>query len=297
MAGRKLENTAHGAAWLRGSLIGRGGFGSVYLSTLKQPLSSFPSTMGEVLNNLKGCSYIIQCFGGEITMNEKGDKFYNLLLEHASGGSLAKLIRKSGGLGLPESKVRRYTKCILCGIKHIHQMGYAHLDLKPANILLAPQESGSSSELIAKICDFGLAKRVESTKKNKFLEGTATYISPEAVVQGIQEAPSDIWALGCVVLEMLTGKRIPDSISDEGKEFLKACFVRKAEDRLTAEKLNLPFVAQLNDWQDAGPSTHSWGQFCLRHVGDVPSCSSLSSTSENEDDSEGDGSALDSAQE
>ncbi|XAR57663.1 Mitogen-activated protein kinase kinase kinase [Bertholletia excelsa] len=244
-------------------------------------------------------------------MNEKGDKFYNLLLEYASGGSLERLIRKYGGQ-LQESKVRRYTKSILCGIKHIHQNGYAHRDLKPANILLVPQESGYSSELIAKICDFGLAKRAESGKESKYFIGTPMYTSPEAVVESIQEAPSDIWALGCVVLEMFTGRRvwedgelldsdellekiryewktpkIPHWISDEAKEFLKACFMRKPEDRSTAEELlNLPFVAQLQDWEDARPSARYCGQVCHGDVGDGASCSSLSSTSEDEDDSE-----------
>ncbi|KAF5936588.1 hypothetical protein HYC85_024094 [Camellia sinensis] len=101
-------------------------------------------------------------------------------------------------------------------------------------------------------------------------------MSPEAVADGIQEAPSDIWAIGCVVLEMLTGKRvwdrkvhgntkkllynigygsdspeIPSSISEEGKDFLKGCFVRKPADRLTADMLlKLPFVLQAEEDDD-----------------------------------------------
>ncbi|CAA2987396.1 mitogen-activated kinase kinase kinase YODA-like [Olea europaea subsp. europaea] len=99
------------------------------------------------------------------------------------------------------------------------------------------------------------------------------YLSPEAVVDHVQKAPSDIWALGCIVLEMLTGKlpwegdeklnaddilrkigegnsvpKIPNEISQEAKDFLKGCFVRKTMYRWTAEMLlNHPFVEVLDD--------------------------------------------------
>jgi serine/threonine protein kinase len=264
---------------VRGPIIGKGSFGSVFLATLKKSRSSFsciPSAMAvksaefsvsaslqkekEVLDNLKGCPYVIGCFGEEITTQEDGEMVYNLLLEYASGGTLADLIEKYDGCGLPESDVKRYTKSILKGLCHIHDCGYVHCDLKPANVLLVP----TVCNFVAKIGDFGLAKRSAQSKKRRInhLGGTPLYLAPETVIESVQELPSDIWALGIVVCEMLTGKspwerakelktedllrligdqrelpKIPCGISDEARGFLKACLVRNPMYRFTAEML------------------------------------------------------------
>ncbi|XP_023744111.1 mitogen-activated protein kinase kinase kinase 20 [Lactuca sativa] len=269
-----LEQSKYGdgMAWFRGCLIGKGCFGSVFLANLKKPksrYSSYPPIMAvksaevsvsssiqnerEVLNNLRGCRNVIRCFGEEITTGENGQMVYNLLLEYGSGGTLADLIKKSGQNGLPESDVKRHTRSILHGLRHIHHNGYVHCDLKPENILLIG--SSSNGDFTAKIGDLGLAKRAKQSKKSKvvrYQRGTPIYFSPELQTDGVQEAPSDIWAFGCIVLEMFTGKppwnsnmetnndespSIPSSISREGRSFLKSCFSRKACFRWTAEML------------------------------------------------------------
>ena len=56
-------------------------------------------------NNFQGCPIVIQCFGDEITGHPSGKMFENLLLEYAFGGALRDLIKKSGGSGLPKSKL------------------------------------------------------------------------------------------------------------------------------------------------------------------------------------------------
>ncbi|XP_057767775.1 mitogen-activated protein kinase kinase kinase 20-like [Salvia miltiorrhiza] len=282
-----------GVAWIRGPVIGKGSFGCVYLASLRNPRSKyscFPSVMAvksaevsasgsiqkerEVLSNVKGCNDIIRCFGEETTVGEGGAMVFNLLLEYGSGGTLAQRIRNSGGKGLPEFETKVFVKCLLRGLNHIHSIGYVHCDLKPENILLVPDARGRG--LRAKIGDFGLAKRAEQSKKRKmepYWRGTPMYLPPEAVTENLQEAPSDVWALGCIVLEMLTGKppwsedaeltgddlirkigegrespRIPNGISKEAKDFLKGCFVRKSMYRLTADMLLLhPFLEDLGD--------------------------------------------------
>ncbi|KAK4395429.1 Mitogen-activated protein kinase kinase kinase [Sesamum angolense] len=285
-----------GAAWIRGSMIGKGGFGCVYLATLRNPRSKYsclPPVMAvksaevsvsgsiqkerEVLSNLKGCCNIIRCFGEETTVGDNGVMVYNLLLEYGSGGTLADRIKKSGGDGLPEFEVRVYAKSILRGLNYIHGNGYVHCDLKPDNILLVRNAGREGSgEFRAKIGDFGLAKRAKQSKKRKleaYWRGTPMYLSPEAVIDNVQDAPCDVWALGCIVLEMLTGKppwdgkkelkaeellskigagrelpKIPSGISKEARDFLKGCFVRKSMYRLTSEMLlNHPFVEGLDD--------------------------------------------------
>lgn len=294
--GKGVNEYGDGVAWLRGSLIGKGGFGCVYVATLKNPRSKhsyFPSVMAvksaevsvsgsiqkerEVLSNVKGCPNIIKCFGDETTMGDNGMMVYNLLLEYGSGGNLAQRIKKSGSGGLPEFEASVYARCILRGLKHIHGIGYVHCDLKPDNILLLPSSRREGNTAFrAKIGDFGLTKRVKQTKKRKlgpYWRGTPMYLSPEAVMDNVQEAPNDIWAVGCIVLEMLTGKhpwygekelkaedilakigtkhespKIPNDISKDARDFLKGCFVRRSMFRMTAEMLlNHPFVRGLED--------------------------------------------------
>uniref|UniRef100_A0A5B6YLI1 Protein kinase domain-containing protein n=1 Tax=Davidia involucrata TaxID=16924 RepID=A0A5B6YLI1_DAVIN len=288
---KSVYNHGDGVAWFRGGMLGKGSFGSVFMATSKKPRSRYAylppvfavksaevSVSGsiqkerEAFLKIQTCPCIIKCFGEEITTGENGEMVYNLLLEYGSGGTLAGLIKESGGIGLPESDVRRYTRSVLQGLKLIHECGFVHCDIKPENILLVPiaRDGNGITKFKAKIADFGLAKRAKQDKRklDPYLRGTAMYLSPEAVVDNIQMPPSDIWALGCVVLEMLTGKpvwdtkqdldaedllgligeecklpTIPSQISKEGKEFLKGCFVRKAMYRLTAEMLlNQPFA-------------------------------------------------------
>ncbi|XP_059458557.1 mitogen-activated protein kinase kinase kinase 20-like [Corylus avellana] len=300
---RKAEDLVcgHGTSWVRGQVIGKGSFGSVFLATSKNPgsrFSCFPSPMAvksakvsgsaslqkekEVLDKVKGCPFVIDCFGEEITTQEDGEMVYNLLLEYASGGTLADSIKKSGGCGLPESDVKRYTKSILKGLRHIHDCGYVHCDLKPENVLLVPSIN-SSGNFVAKIGDFGLSKRSAQSKKRRFdldlyLRGTPPYLAPETVIENVQELPSDIWAMGCVVCEMLTGKspwdraeelntkdllrligdqrelpKIPSGISEDARGFLKACLVRKPMFRFTVEMLmDHTFLAGVGEHDDEG---------------------------------------------
>ncbi|XP_060168284.1 mitogen-activated protein kinase kinase kinase 20-like [Lycium barbarum] len=285
-----------GVSWYRGAMLGKGSFGYVYLTNLKNPKSKnryLPSVMAvksaevsvsgsiqkerEVLNNIKGCPYIIRCFGDETTTGKNGMMTYNLLLEYGSGGNLADRIKNLGNKGLPEFEVRSYTRSMLRGLNRIRAIGYVHCDMKPENILLVSNSSkGSSTEFRAKIGDLGLAKRENQSKKRRlepYWRGTPMYLSPEAITDNVQESPADIWALGCIVLEMLTGKppwdrkedmvaedvlrkigeghelpEIPGDFSTEAKKFLKGCFVRNSRYRLTAEMLLIhPFVEGLND--------------------------------------------------
>ncbi|KAL3633086.1 hypothetical protein CASFOL_026070 [Castilleja foliolosa] len=280
-----------GTQWIRGSVLGEGSFGRVYKATLnsRSKYSCYPPEMAvksaevsasstlqkerEILNNLDGNPYVIACFGEETTIGDNGVMAYNVLLEFASGGTLADRIEKLSGL--PEHEVRVHTRSILRGLNLIHGLEYVHCDLKPDNILLVPSDGYGITEFQAKIGDFGLAKREtkQSIKKRKlvesyYLRGTTMYLSPETVTDYVQGAPSDVWAVGCIVLEMLTGKpvwngfnseeilakiglkkelpRIPDGISREARDFLRRCFVRNSMFRFTCEMLlNHPFLQGL----------------------------------------------------
>ncbi|CAK9157475.1 unnamed protein product, partial [Ilex paraguariensis] len=228
----------HGRKWFRGPMIGKGSSGSVYLATSKEPksrLTHFPAQMAVksaeisdsctlqkermVLSNLQGCPYVRCCYGEEITYGERGEMVYNLLLEYGSAGTLADMIKKTGRTGLPESDVQRYTRYIVLGLQSIHRYGYVLRDLKPENIILFPITSASNStKYVVKIGDYGSAKKVMSMKKrrlNPYLRGNIKYLSPEVVFDGKQVPPGDIWALGCLVVEMLTGKSLWDGKKDK----------------------------------------------------------------------------------
>ncbi|KAF2297111.1 hypothetical protein GH714_017494 [Hevea brasiliensis] len=81
-------------------------------------------------------------YGEETTMTKDGKMLYNLLLEYASGGIRADLIKRSGRCGLPESDMKRYARSILEGIGYIHSHDYVHCDLKPDNVQLVPSGDG-----------------------------------------------------------------------------------------------------------------------------------------------------------
>ncbi|CAI9110182.1 OLC1v1010161C1 [Oldenlandia corymbosa var. corymbosa] len=268
--------------WVRGEILGHGSFASVSLAkptsqsggnspmAVKSCSASNPASLineKSILDEFKDCPDIIQCYGDSYSF-EHGEKLYNLFLEYASGGALANKVKSSCDQRLPECEVRRYAKGILRGLNCIHKSGYVHCDIKLQNILLTQEGE-------VKIADFGLAKKVSNGKGKKLgceLRGTPLYMSPEMVAGGDQSSPADIWALGCVVAEMVTGipawgssndlagllmrigvgeqvPEVPGNLSEEGKDFLRKCFVKDPQLRWTAEMLlNHPFVSSSSEF-------------------------------------------------
>ncbi|XVF15545.1 hypothetical protein REPUB_Repub09cG0163200 [Reevesia pubescens] len=261
--------------WVRGDMIGCGSFGTVNLVVPKTGFSSSPvvavkscetidsgslKNEKEVLDQLGFCPQIIRCFGDGYTI-ENGEKLYNLFLEYANKGNLADQVNKSGG-NLIESDVRRYARSILKGLRFVHAKGFAHCDIKLQNILLF----GNGD---VKIADFGLAKRNSEEQRRMEIRGTPLNMAPESVNENEYDSPVDIWALGCAIVEMFTGKPawnfkpgtnvaallikigvsdelpgIPEELSEEGKDFLGKCFVKDPKNRWTAEMLlDHPFMA------------------------------------------------------
>jgi len=120
-----------------------------------------------------------------------------LVEEFAYGGSLAERIR--GGASDPE-EVAGWAAAGLSGLAHVHGRGLVHRDIKPANILLSALRRCS-----VRIADFGIATPAGTAPEPGDSSGTVHYMSPEQAAGQPVHAATDIYALGLVLLECLTG--------------------------------------------------------------------------------------------
>ena len=138
-----------------------------------------------------------------------------LVLELVEGPTLATRLVQGA---LPLSESLSIARQIAEALDAAHEKGIVHRDLKPANIVLQPVGGPASSDVRAKVLDFGLAKSlttdgaadtavpIAETADGRVL-GTPDYMSPEQARGLPVDKRTDIWAFGCVLFEMLTGAR------------------------------------------------------------------------------------------
>jgi serine/threonine protein kinase len=232
----------------------RGDFGEVCaVKSAELHRAEFLKKEQEILSKVK-CSQIVNYQGCEVTV-EDGVYLFNLFMEYANKGTVSDAVR--GGNGMEEAMVGLYVRQILLGLEYLHSNGIVHCDLKGQNVLLTEQG--------AKIADFGCARRVE---EELVISGTPVFMAPEVARGEEQGFAADVWALGCTMLEMITGKmpwvgvsdpaavlyrigfsgdvpEIPDSVSEQGKDFLRKCLKRDPNERLSViELLEHDFVAE-----------------------------------------------------
>lgn len=140
----------------------------------------------------------------EFGMAESGDPY--LVMDYIEGTSLSDLIKQDGALSVERTKAIMTQVC--AGLQHAHSLGIVHRDLKPANVMLLKDATGSET---AKIVDFGIAKILQSDGKSELTKageifGTPLYMSPEQGLGKTVDARSDIYSLGCMMYECLSGK-------------------------------------------------------------------------------------------
>ncbi|CAH7307520.1 Map3k4 [Phodopus roborovskii] len=253
--------------WQRGNKIGEGQYGKVYtcisvdtgeLMAMKE-IRFQPNdhkTIKETADELKifeGIKHpnLVRYFGVELHREEM-----YIFMEYCDEGTLEEVSR----LGLQEHVIRLYSKQITVAINVLHEHGIVHRDIKGANIFL------TSSGLI-KLGDFGCSVKLKNNTQTMPGEvnstlGTAAYMAPEVITRAKGEGhgrAADVWSLGCVVIEMVTGKRpwheyehnfqimykvgmghkppIPERLSPEGKDFLSHCLESDPKMRWTASQL------------------------------------------------------------
>lgn len=264
--------------WIRGPVLGRGSSATVCLGIDADSGKTFAvkssqlSTAAFLLREQSFLSslsspHVVSYLGFNVT-EENGRTLYNLYMEYAVGRSVADEIQCQGGGRLEEWKIRSYTRGILLGIAYLHSVGIAHCDVKGKNVLVG-------SDGATKIADLGCAKRLSAETDNdrderRFVGGTPAFMAPEVARGEDQGFPADVWALGCTVVEMATGKlpwaakvdvcpiaavqrigfsnelpEFPKWLSDQGRDFLDKCLRRNADERWTAKDLlNHPFTSQ-----------------------------------------------------
>jgi serine/threonine protein kinase len=128
---------------------------------------------------------------------------YHFVMEYVQGETLFRLIKQQKTI--PEAKALDIARQVARGLRHAHQMGIIHRDIKPQNILITPDGT-------AKICDFGLATEIRSSdaqqgEDEENVHTTPAYASPEQCRAEPLDHRTDIYSLGVTLYEMLSGRR------------------------------------------------------------------------------------------
>jgi len=169
-----------------------------------------------------------------------------IVMELVEGSTLAERIKRER---IPLEEALPIAKQICEGLEYAHERGVIHRDLKPANVKIAGDGA-------VKLLDFGLAKALESdaaagdisssptisrlaTQAGVIL-GTAAYMSPEQAKGKLVDRRTDIWAFGCVLYEMLTGKQVFDG--ETSRTFWPRWYVRNRNGRSCRRRHPIGFV-------------------------------------------------------
>lgn len=182
--------------------LGGGRFGDVFLacdtileqnfalkiSRMRQPEIVMLKDEAKLLASLNHPN-IVRFYNIDIIENN-----FVLVMEYIKGNSLRELI-KEGGLEI--NKTIKIVIQMLEAVNYAHHQSVFHRDLKPENILITEEE-------IVKITDFGLARFIKSGSISASTAGTPIYMAPEVWSGNITEK-SDIWSIGIILYELLTG--------------------------------------------------------------------------------------------
>ncbi|XP_005927025.1 serine/threonine-protein kinase ULK1a isoform X1 [Haplochromis burtoni] len=189
-----------------------------------------------------------------------------LVMEYCNGGDLAEYLHSKGTLS--EDTIHVFLQQISRAMKVLHSKGIVHRDLKPQNILLCHPEGRRSSSINTtfKLADFGFARHLQTNTMAATLCGSPMYMAPEVIMSRNYNAKADLWSIGTIVYQSLTGKapfyastphelrlfyesnrnlfpNIPKETSDNLKHLLLGLLQRNHKDRISFEEFfNHPFL-------------------------------------------------------
>jgi serine/threonine protein kinase len=210
--------------------LGKGGMGRVYkaldteikekiaLKLLKPEIGIDEEVIERFRNELKLARKISQKNVCRMYDLNRDEGVYYITMEYIAGEDLKRLIRKVGQMSA--GKTISIAKQVCEGLAEAHSLGIVHRDLKPQNIMV--DEDGN-----AKIMDFGIARSISAKgiTREGVMIGTPEYMSPEQVDGKEVDQRSDVYSLGVILYEMLTG-RVPF----EGETALSTALKHKAEE-------------------------------------------------------------------
>jgi eukaryotic-like serine/threonine-protein kinase len=194
-----------------GELLGRGGMAEVYrgedrvlgrpvaVKVLASPRASEPRSVERFRREARAAAGLSHpAVVGVFDTGADGDAHY-IVMELIEGRTLAEVLRARGALEPAEAI--RIADRVADGLAAAHRVGLIHRDVKPGNIMLTPDRG-------VKVMDFGIARAAgPDAVQTAVIMGTAAYVSPEQASGSAVDARSDLYSLGVVLYEMLTGRQ------------------------------------------------------------------------------------------
>ncbi|XP_072517467.1 serine/threonine-protein kinase ULK1 isoform X2 [Salminus brasiliensis] len=221
-----------------------------------------------------------------------------LVMEYCNGGDLADYLHSKGTLS--EDTIRVFLQQIAGAMRVLQAKGIIHRDLKPQNILLshpAGRKSHSTNTCI-KIADFGFARHLQNNMMAATLCGSPMYMAPEVIMSQNYDAKADLWSIGTIVFQCLTGKapfqasspqdlrlfyeknknlspNIPRETSSHLRHLLLGLLQRNHKDRMDFDEFfKHPFLEASSTMKKSAPVTLT----CFPSSASASSCSSSSTS-------------------